>query len=187
MAGLVALIMLGGLLVRRFLVEPEGLETIRDDYVVHALLFAILVTGFVVEGVRIAATELRTDPGLAPFSPAGMFIGNLFIDMTPDALSLLHKTLWWAHFSLSMGFIIIIPFTKLRHIFTTAADYLFTDLSARGSIATINLEDEGAKQLARQRYLISRGRTSSTPTPAPNANAARIDARPLPPINRCRR
>ncbi len=145
-AGLVALIMLGGLLVRRFLVEPEGLETTVDDYVVHTLLFVILVTGFVVEGVRIAATELRTNPGLAPFSPVGMFIGNLFLGMTPDALSLLHKTLWWVHFFLSMGFIVIIPFTKLRHIFTTSANYLFTDLSARGSIATINLEDEGAKQ-----------------------------------------
>ncbi len=41
-AGFVALIMLGGLLVRRFLVKPEGLETISDDYIIHALLFCIL-------------------------------------------------------------------------------------------------------------------------------------------------
>jgi Fe-S oxidoreductase/nitrate reductase gamma subunit len=145
-AGIVALVMLGGLLVRRFLVKPEGLETVRDDYIVHALLFAILLTGFVVEGVRIAATELRTNPGLAPFSPFGMLIGKLFLGMTPEALSLLHKMLWWVHFFLAMGFISVIPFTKLRHIFTTSANYLFTDLSAKGSIATINLEDEGVKQ-----------------------------------------
>ena len=69
-AGLAAIIMLGGLLVRRFFVKPEGLETIRDDYVVHALLFAILITGFVAEGARMAATELRTNPGLATFPPA---------------------------------------------------------------------------------------------------------------------
>ncbi len=146
-AGFVALVMLGGLLVRRFLIKPEGLDTIRDDYVVHVLLFVILLTGFVVEGLRIADTELVTNPGLALFSPVGMLFGKLFfLGMTPGALSRSHKILWWVHFFLSMGFIVIIPFTKLRHIFTTSTNYLFTDLSARGSIAAINLEDEGAKQ-----------------------------------------
>ncbi|OGW17748.1 MAG: electron transporter [Nitrospirae bacterium GWC1_57_7] len=147
LAGLVALVMLGGLLVRRFFMKPEGLDTIIDDYVVHALLFAILVTGFVVEGLRIADTELVTNPDLALFSPVGTFFGELFfLGMTPEALYRTHKMLWWVHFFLSMGFIAVIPFTKLRHIFTTSTNYLFTDLSAKGSIATINLEDEGAKQ-----------------------------------------
>ena len=147
LAGLVALVMLGGFLVRRFLVKPEGQETVRDDYVAHALLFAILLTGFVVEGLRMTDTELVTNPGLAAFSPVGMLFGKFFfLGMTSEALSLTHKILWWVHFFLSMGFIIIIPFTKLRHMFTTSTNYLFTDLSARGSIATINLEDEGAGQ-----------------------------------------
>jgi Fe-S oxidoreductase/nitrate reductase gamma subunit len=145
-AGLVALIMLGGLLVRRFFVKPEGLETIRDDYVVHVLLFTILATGFVVEGVRMAATELRNNPGLALYSPVGMLVGKLFVGMTPGALALIHKALWWVHFFLAMGFIAVIPFTKLRHIITTSANYLFTDLAPKGTVSTINLEDEGAAQ-----------------------------------------
>lgn len=145
-AGFVGLLALGGLLVRRFLIKPEGLETIGDDYVVHALLFAILVTGFVIEGVRMAATELRTNPGLALFSPFGMLIGKLFLNMTSEAQSLVHKMLWWVHFLLAMSFIAIIPFTKLRHIFTTSANYLFADLAPKGSIATTNLEDEGTGQ-----------------------------------------
>jgi Fe-S oxidoreductase/nitrate reductase gamma subunit len=151
-AGFIALIMLGGLLVRRFFLKPEGLESILDDYVVHALLFAILLTGFVVEGLRIADTELVTNPGLALFSPVGRFLGKFFfLGMTTEALSLTHKILWWVHFFLSMGFIVIIPFTKLRHIFTTSTNYLFTDLRARGSIATITLEDEGTKQFGAAR------------------------------------
>lgn len=146
-AGFVALVVLGGLFVRRFFVKPEGLETILDDYVMHALLFAILLTGFVVEGMRIADTELVTNPGLALFSPVGRLFGKLFfLGMKAEALSRAHKILWWVHFFLSMGFIVIIPFTKLRHIFTTSTNYLFTDLSPKGSISTINLEDEGAKQ-----------------------------------------
>src|SRR5574341_1111271 len=75
-AGLVALVMLGGLLIRRFLIKPEGLDTIGDDYVVHTLLFAILLSGFFVEGLRGADTELVTNPGLALFSPVGMLFGK---------------------------------------------------------------------------------------------------------------
>ena len=145
-AGGVAIVMLGGLLVRRFFVKPEGLETIRDDYVVHAFLFAILITGFVVEGVRMAATELVTNPGLAPFSPVGMLVGKLFAGLAPASLLLTHKILWWVHFFLAVGFIAVIPFTKLRHIFTTTANYLFSDLGPKGGIVTINLEDESVEQ-----------------------------------------
>lgn len=146
LAGLAALVMLGGLLVRRFFIRPEGLETVRDDYLAHALLFAVLLTGFAVEGLRMAAAEIRTNPALAAFSPVGMLVGKFFLDWSPEALSRFHKALWWVHFFLSMGFIVSIPFTKLRHIFTASANYLFTDLAPRGSIRTIDLEDEGNTQ-----------------------------------------
>lgn len=145
-AGVVALLMLGGLLVRRFVVKPEGLQTIRDDYVIQALLFSIILTGFFAEGLRMAATEIGINPELARWSPAGLLVGKLFLGMIPAELSLAHKLLWWLHFFLAIGFIVAIPFTKLRHIFTTSANYLFADLGPKGAIATINLEDESAEQ-----------------------------------------
>jgi Fe-S oxidoreductase/nitrate reductase gamma subunit len=146
LAGLVALLMLGGLLVRRFFIKPAGLATIRDDYVSHVLLIAIILSGFVVEGVRLAATELVDNPGLAVFSPVGMVVGNWFAGLSLEALSQSHRLLWWGHFFLAIAFIAAIPFTKLRHIFTTSANYLFTDLAPKGSIATIDLEDESIEQ-----------------------------------------
>ncbi len=146
LAGLVVLLMLCGLFVRRFAVKPEGLETIRDDYVMHGLLFAIIITGFLAEGVRMAATELVQNPELARFSPVGKLVGQLFLGQSAASLSLTHKILWWVHLFLAMGFIAIIPFTKLRHIFTTSANYLFADLGPKGAIATINMEDETIEQ-----------------------------------------
>ncbi|HLO25507.1 MAG TPA: heterodisulfide reductase-related iron-sulfur binding cluster [Geobacteraceae bacterium] len=145
-AGFAALLMLGGLLVRRFFVKPDGLETIRDDYVIHSLLFAIILTGFLAEGVRMAATEIASNPVLARFSPIGLLIGRLFVGMTPADLTMTHKILWWVHFFLAMGFIAAVPFTKLRHIFTTSANYLFADLGPKGAIPGINLEDESIEQ-----------------------------------------
>ncbi len=145
-AGGVAIIMLGGLLARRFFIRPAALQTVRDDYLIHALLFSILITGFLVEGTRMASTEIGIDPGLARFSPIGLGVGRLFMVLSPARLSLVHRILWWLHFFLAMGFIALLPFTKLRHIFTIPANYLFTDLGPRGAIASIDLEDESITQ-----------------------------------------
>jgi Fe-S oxidoreductase len=47
---------------------------------------------------------------------------------------------------LVLGFICAIPYTKLRHIFTTSANAFFAPLEPKGAIATINMEDETAEQ-----------------------------------------
>ncbi|HZV82306.1 MAG TPA: respiratory nitrate reductase subunit gamma, partial [Geobacteraceae bacterium] len=65
LAGLVALVMLGALFVRRYFIKPEGLETRDEDMVIHTILFVILLTGFLIEGARMAATELVQQPELA--------------------------------------------------------------------------------------------------------------------------
>ncbi len=145
-AGGVAIIMLGGLLVRRFFIKPAELQTHRGDYLIHTILLAILITGFLIEGTRMASMEIAINPGLASFSPVGLGAGRLFQCLTPVRLSFIHRILWWLHFFLAMGFIAVIPFTKLRHIFTIPANYLFTDLGPKGAIASIDLEDESISQ-----------------------------------------
>ncbi|EKD35144.1 MAG: iron-sulfur cluster-binding protein [uncultured bacterium] len=44
LAGLICIIMLGGLLMRRYFFAPEGLEAKKDDAIMHGLMFTILVT-----------------------------------------------------------------------------------------------------------------------------------------------
>ncbi len=146
LAGILALLMLAGFFIRRFVIQPKGLEIVKDDYIVLQLLFAILITGFLIEGARMAATELQQNPALALFSPGGLLAGQLFTALTPDALLVTHKILWWLHFVLVLGFFCAIPYTKLRHIFTTSANAFLAPFEAKGSIATINLEDESAVQ-----------------------------------------
>lgn len=142
-AGLVAILMLLGLLVRRYIVRPLGLENKLDDAIMHALLLIILLTGFVIEGARIAVTELGTP--LAAWSPVGLFIAKMLSSMGETALRGLHSNLWWLHLFLVIIFIAIIPFTKLRHLFTTSTNYLFADLGPKGLLPTIDMEDEEAE------------------------------------------
>jgi Fe-S oxidoreductase/nitrate reductase gamma subunit len=143
LAGLAAIVCLLGLLVRRYIVRPPGLESKKDDLIMHGLLLVILITGFVIEGARMAVTELGTP--LALWSPVGLLVAKSLAGMSEPALRTLHLGLWWFHLLLAVGFIAIIPFTKLRHIFTTSANYLFENLGPKGKLVTLDMEDEEAE------------------------------------------
>ncbi|MHB8123290.1 MAG: heterodisulfide reductase-related iron-sulfur binding cluster [Desulfuromonadaceae bacterium] len=146
LAGILALLMLAGLFIRRFVIQPTGVEIVKDDYIVLQLLFAILITGFLIEGARMAATELQQNPALARFSPGGLLLSHFFTSLAAGTLLVTHKILWWFHFVLVLGFFCAIPYTKLRHIFTTSANAFLAPFEPKGFIATINLEDDCAEQ-----------------------------------------
>lgn len=140
LAGLVGIIMLAGLFVRRYIVRPPGLETTWDDLFMHVLLFVILVSGFVIEGARMAVTEMGTS--LSYWSPVGLVFAHGMIGLGEERLLSLHRTTWWFHLLLALVFIGSIPFTKFRHIITTSLNYLFEDRGPTGKLTTLDLENE---------------------------------------------
>jgi Fe-S oxidoreductase/nitrate reductase gamma subunit len=139
-AGLMAIVMLAGLLIRRTLIRPPGLDTIKDDWIIHGLLLAILISGFIIEGARMAVTELGTP--LALWSPVGLLVANGFSGFEETTLLSLHQATWWGHLLLAILFIAIIPLTKLRHLFTTSTNYFFADLGPKGMLTSVDLENE---------------------------------------------
>jgi Fe-S oxidoreductase/nitrate reductase gamma subunit len=143
LAGIVAIVMLGALFVRRYFLRPEGLETKTDDAIMHGLMTIILLTGFVIEGARMAVTELGGP--VAVWSPVGHLVAQSIAWMGEDTLRMVHKLTWWFHLLLVMGFIALIPFTKFRHILTTSANYLFVDRGPRGKLTSLDLENEDAE------------------------------------------
>ena len=143
LAGLLSVAMLVGLFVRRYLFRPEGLETKVDDLIMHALLITILLTGFVIEGCRMAVTEVGAP--LAFWSPVGRLTALAFAGLGEEHLRLVHRVSWWFHFALVMGFIILIPRTKFRHLLTTTANSFFADRGPKGKLVPLNLEEEDAE------------------------------------------
>ncbi|WP_460595416.1 heterodisulfide reductase-related iron-sulfur binding cluster [Geomonas sp. Red276] len=143
-AGIAAIATLLGFAIRRYVFTPMNLQTGKDDYLSHLLLFAILITGFWLEGARMAATELRSNPAIAPFSFGGLAIAKLLDGWDVPRLRSLHRALWWFHLGVSMAFIALIPVTKLRHLFLTGVNYLFTDLRPKGAIEFPGDEVRGA-------------------------------------------
>lgn len=144
LAGLVAIVMLLGLAVRRYLYRPKGLPTKGDDALMHGLLLAILVTGFVIEGARMAVTEMGTP--LASWSPVGLVVAKMLGTIDEPGLRALHAVLWWFHLLLALAFIAVIPYSKFRHILTTSANTFLADRGPTGKLTSINLEDESTEK-----------------------------------------
>ncbi len=143
LAGLAAIVMLLGLAVRRYLLRPKDLPNVGDNALMLGLLLAILLTGFLLEGARMAATELGTD--LSWWSPIGLLFAQPFAGMGETAQRSVHTGLWWFHFALVLGFFCAIPFTRLRHLLLTPTNIFFRNLGPTGKLRSLDLEDEEAE------------------------------------------
>lgn len=142
-AGGICLIMLTGLLVRRYCFVDDTVKPSSADEIMYGLLAIILVTGFLVEGARMAVTEMNMS--LAYWSPIGLIFAKMLVGFGEGALLAMHKVLWWLHLLLVVAFIALIPLTRFKHIFTTAGNYFFAPLGPKARLSKIDLEDEDAE------------------------------------------
>ncbi len=113
--GLGALVIAGAVLaiVRRYVIKDPQLITAGQDTVAIALIGAIFVMGFFVEGARILTTDLR--PGLAVFSFIGYAISRVLSLIHVD-WSLVYGWLWYVHAGLVAALIAYLPFSKFMHV-----------------------------------------------------------------------
>lgn len=100
---------------RRWVRRPRQLVYTDQASWLLVLIFAIGITGFLVEGWRIAATH---DPWAA-WSPIGNLVAAMSAPLLSEtALRTAHLGGWWIHLFLVYGLIAWAPFTKLAHIVT---------------------------------------------------------------------
>ncbi|MDQ7841841.1 MAG: (Fe-S)-binding protein [bacterium] len=126
-------------LVMRYVVRSPRLRRgILSDGVILWFLGAILLTGFLVEGLRIAGTR---DPW-GPWSPVGYQISVLSgaVGMSSTAIRGSHAVLWWVHFALSMLFIAYIPRSKLFHLLLAPVNIYLRPLADAGSPRLVDFE-----------------------------------------------
>lgn len=115
-AGIAAFVGVMFLLVRR-LFPPENLTCFRSNspfLIVEMGIVLIILSGFVIEGCRIALN------GFDPSSVVGNVIGSL---MTQSAnLAVFHRYLWWFHGLIALGLIAYIPYSPLVHLVLAPAN-----------------------------------------------------------------
>ncbi|HEY5765117.1 MAG TPA: (Fe-S)-binding protein [Candidatus Deferrimicrobiaceae bacterium] len=136
------LLLLGGIavaLVRRYLFRPAGLTRDGDDLLQLLLIGAIGATGFLVEGLRIAATN----PSAAKFSYVANAIAPFFRGAEIESLLSAHRALWWTHLLLAFGFLASIPFSKMLHLGAGAASIFLRTSRPKGALQPIpEIEEE---------------------------------------------
>ena len=123
---------------RRIVIKPVNLKSRRDDGVILSSFLLILMTGFIIEGLRIGATQ----PQWQGWSPAGMMVANLFhaAGMTAQSMQRWHLYGWWFHLVISLAFIAYIPYSKLFHVFTAPLNIFFQTLGPKGISSKMELE-----------------------------------------------
>ena len=138
------LVLLGVILalVRRYLQRPDRLDNKAEDLIALFLILAVVASGFIVEGFRLAATELKTSPDWAPWSPGGYVLALAFSGLSQTALLAWHQVTWWLHVLISLGAIIYVSLSwnRLWHIIVATINVFFRNLAPRGALVPIDIE-----------------------------------------------
>ena len=140
--GLGAIIGICLYLWRRYVTKPDRLDNKPEDGISLALILVILLTGFVLEGLRIAFIN---DPW-ANWTPIGSAVAALFAGANPDTLRPVHAVFWWTHMLLTFGLIAYLPHSKMFHILTGSVNQYFAKDKAAQSLKPLDLEDESIEQ-----------------------------------------
>ncbi len=117
-AGVVFLAGVAWAAVRRYAVKPWRIRSKSrpEDGWILFVLAAIGVTGLATEAARIS---LVGQPAFERWS----FIGYPLSNLVPEAsASGVHQILWISHVVVFLAFLVMLPATKLRHMFTTPAN-----------------------------------------------------------------
>jgi Fe-S oxidoreductase/nitrate reductase gamma subunit len=96
-------------LVRRYVSGKSRLDNRQQDLWILVLLLAAVLTGFMVEGMRLAVNM--------PEWEAWSFFGVIVSSLMPsrDLANTLYPAVWWFHILVSLFLIAYFPFSKLFH------------------------------------------------------------------------
>jgi len=136
------------MMVRRAVLRPAKLDYARPDrargdpqydrhryevgdWVFVGTLLVIALTGFLLEGVRIA----MDDPGYGGTQFGGWIAAQALTGLSHGTLAALRHGLWWFHGLLALTFVASIPYTKAAHMLTS-----FFSLSLRDPLAGKRLQ-----------------------------------------------
>jgi Fe-S oxidoreductase/nitrate reductase gamma subunit len=125
---LASLVFLGGValfILNRYLVRPgrTRTKTRPEDALILGLLALMGLTGLLTESARIA---LVGRPDFEVWSFVGYPLSSLIPGSTAGTL---HRAFWIVHVASFVGFLVVVPVTKLRHMFTSPVNMFLSPKS----------------------------------------------------------
>jgi Fe-S oxidoreductase len=121
---------------RRHVRRPPALGAPLSDTWAFLLLALVVLTGFVVEGLRIAVAG---DPW-AKLSFVGLAFSLPFGGLAHGTGATLHWGVWWLHAVLVFVWIGTIPYAKFFHLLTLPTNAFFAKRKPAGELARVDLD-----------------------------------------------
>ncbi|MBV8693154.1 MAG: 4Fe-4S dicluster domain-containing protein [Actinobacteria bacterium] len=123
-AGALFLIGIVWAILRRYIQRPYRIriKTRPEDALILFLFLFIAVSGFLLEALRIAMVHR---PDFERWSFVGYPLSVIFEHT--KSIGTWHRTAWIVHFASFAAFLIVLPTTKLRHMFTSPMNMYLKD------------------------------------------------------------
>jgi len=150
LAGVVFMVGIVWALLRRYVQRPWRIRIkTRPEHALILGTFALIgITGFLVEGLRIAEVG---SPGYEKWSFVGYPLSQLFDGLSAHSLTQWHQWTWILHVVAFAAFLVMLPITMLRHMFTSPLNMYLRDrdrpkgaMRAMPNLAETSLESFGA-------------------------------------------
>ncbi len=106
---------------RRYVEEADLIHTRAADGAFLGIIIALVVQGFILEGLRIYVTN---DPW-AWYSPVGLIFAKGFSGLSISAATTLHFIMWWFHTLTVYLLVAAFPYSKAFHILASSANLYF--------------------------------------------------------------
>jgi len=99
---------------------------VAGDVLFVDLLIAILVTGFVVQGLRIVNEGF---PSFERWTFMGWLFAKAFsgLGLSASTAFTLHGIFWWIHSLMALFFVAYLPYSKAMHMISSGVDLIATD------------------------------------------------------------
>lgn len=122
---------------RRYVMKPDRLDSMLDDVVTLCLLLAVSITGFLVEGFRMAVLELPGHSDWAIWSPAGFLVAKASFGLGEQVNLALHVAFWWLHLLLTLALVVYVGVSKLSHVLLAPVNIFFRSFRPKGALKPI--------------------------------------------------
>ena len=113
--------------VRRFVTKPDHVTTEYQDNIALGIIGALIVFGFILEGVRILITGVPAS--IAGYAFIGYPLSKIFSIFGHNWWASFYPFLWYVHGLLAALFIAYLPFGKMSHMFNTPLTYFIEAIS----------------------------------------------------------
>jgi len=139
--GLAIIIGIGAAVLRRIVKPVTEADNKPEDFIILVLIAVIVITGFIVEGLRLAILDVNWQN----WSPVGKGFSRMFLGFSESAQKHLHLLFWWLHVFIVCVFIALIPGSKLFHLIAASLNQILKNEQSGKVLNSLDLEDENAE------------------------------------------